>query len=164
MTFKELPNGRYPCRITDWALEEVEKLNNAQVVKIVLDIKYQDQSIEGRWSGFVNTKDGKPNQNTVKTLLSSGFLSDDVRTLNTAGDALDTAKEMEITIEKDDKGNPVAKWLNSAGGGSGLKKAPITSGKNLAFAGALSAALKLKKEKKIKNHAPGASNDEELPF
>lgn len=167
MTWKDLPPGRYACRITDWTLEQVEQLGGALRVVIQLAINYlpTDEVITGRWDGLVETKDGKPNQKTIKTLLSSGFASDDIFTLATNSGALDTQKAMEVTLIKNEKGYTTAEWLNSAGGG-GLKKEKITGRTSPALKSALAVALKEKGIKKaVKNHAPEAkSAEEELGF
>lgn len=168
MTFKELQPGRYPCRITDWSLSEVASLNGALQVTVQLDINVPnyDQPCIGWWSGLIKKKDGTINEKTLKALLSAGFCSTDIYTLQTVGDALDTQKAMEVTIIKDDKGITRADWLNSAGGGA-LKKEPVTRKKDLVIEGALAQALKTKTSKKVKNYAPKAtaeSDDEELNF
>lgn len=164
MTFKELTPGRYDCRITDWTLEQVAQLDNALKVIIQLSITVPDQEpVTGRWDGLLETKDGKPNKKTIKTLLSSGFRSDDIYTLATDGAALDTQKAMEATIIKNDKGFTTVEWLNSAGEGSGLKKEKISGRTSPALKSALALALKEKGEKKkVKNHAPGATHDPDV--
>lgn len=167
MTFKELQPGRYDCRITDWTLEQVEKLNNVLKVIIQLSIAVpnQDEPVTGRWEGLLETKEGKPNQKTIKTLLSGGFVSDDIFTLGTNASALDTQKPMEATIIKNEKGYTTVEWLNSQGSGS-LKKTKVAGRTSPALRSALAIALKEKGIKKaVKNHAPGAkSAEEELGF
>lgn len=163
MTFKELQPGRYNCRVTDWALTEVETFNNALKVTIQLAIDVNGESVSGWWDGLVKKKDGSINEKTLETLLSAGFLSSDIYTLNSDPQALDTTKAMEVTIGKDDKGRTTAEWLNSAGR-SGLKKVELVKKKDLVIEAALNKAIKEKgAKKKIKNHAPGAV-DEELGF
>lgn len=159
MTFKDMPPGRYDCRITDWALEQVAQLNNALkvIIQLAITVPSETGTIAGRWEGLVETKDGKPNQKTIKTLLSGGFASDDIYTLGTSGSALDTQKPMEATVIKNEKGYTTVEWLNSAGG-SGLQKGKVTGRTSPALKAALASALKEKGIKKsVKNYAPGAS-------
>lgn len=167
MTFKDMPPGRYECRIVDWTLEQVERLAGALkvIIQLAIDVPGQDEVVTGRWEGLVETKDGKPNKKTIKTLLSGGFNSDDIYTLGTNPAALDTQKAMEATIIKNEKGYTTVEWLNSAGG-SGLQKGKITGRTSPALKSALALALKDKGVKKaVKNHAPGAkSAEEELGF
>ncbi len=159
MKFQELKPGRYKCRMTDWALSEVEKVNNALAVTIRLSIRVPDQSDEvvGWWSGFVKTKDGRMNEKTLKTLLSGGFNSTDIYSLNNDPSALDTTKEMEVTLVTGDDGKIKAEWLNS--GGPQLKKTALKK-KDLMIEGALASALKGKQEKK----KAASTDDDELPF
>lgn len=158
MTFKDLPPGRYPCRIVDWGLTEVKQLDNALKVTIELAITTAtDGIVTGYWDGLMTKKDGTINEKTMKTILSAGFGQTDIYTLNSDLTALDTQKEMEVTIGKDDKGRTKAEWLNSAGGG-GVKKEALPKKKNLVIEGALAQALKTKKSKKKE------SDDGELNF
>lgn len=160
MTFKDMPAGRYDCRITDWTLEQVEKLGGALkvVIQLAIVIPDDDKTVTGRWEGLVETKEGKPNKKTIKTLLSAGFSSDDIFTLGTNGAALDTQKAMEATIIKNEKGYTTVEWLNSAGGSS-LPKGKVTGRTSPALKSALASALKEKGIKKaVKNHAPGATS------
>ncbi len=166
MMFKDIPAGRYKCRITDWALEEVEKFDNALAVKIQLDIMMPGEPsspVVGWWSSFLKTKEGKANEKAIKTLVSCGFSSHDIYSLQTSGNALDVNKEMEVTISKDDQGRSKADWLNS--GERGLKKQLVTKRKDLALEAAFNQALGAKKAK-VKNFAPQATKpvDDEIPF
>lgn len=167
MTFKELQPGRYDCRITDWTLEQIEKLGGALkvIIQIAIVTLEGDGTVTGRWEGLLETKDKKPNQKTIKTLLSAGFNSDDIFTLGTNASALDTQKPMEATIVKNEKGYTTVEWLNSQGSGS-LKKTKVAGRTSPALRSALASALKEKGIKKaVKNHAPGAkSAEEELGF
>lgn len=151
MKFQDLNPGRYPCRITDWTLSEVDKLGGALKLTIQLSLEIPDsEPVIGRWEGFLKRKDGGVNENTIKTLDACGFKSTDIYTLATDGDALDTQKMMEATVEKDEKGYTKIKWLNS-GSRSALPKKPIAKKKDLAIEAALAKALKDKKPKKSKD-------------
>lgn len=156
MKFQDLVPGRYPCRITDWTLSEVEQLNNELKVTIQVSMTVGTESVTGWWEGLVKKKDGKINEKTLKTLLSAGFNSTDIYTLATNGDALDTQKQLEATIIKDDKGRTKIEWLNSESRGA-LPKKDIKKKKDLVIEGALALALKNKKNKTVEK-------DEELPF
>lgn len=149
MKFSDIQPGRYPCRITDWALSEVPKLDNALKVTIQLDIRVAgfSETITGWWEGLLKKKDGSINEKTLKTLMSAGFHSTDIYSLTTDGDALDTQKEMEVTTIKDDQGRTRAEWLNSLGSGT-LAKVPVTKKKDIIIEGALAMAIKQKKDKK----------------
>lgn len=162
MKFSEIQPGRYNCKIVDWTLTEEAALDNALKVKIQLDINVDNESVTGWYDGLIKKKDGSINEKTLKALLSSGFHSTNIYTLSTAGDALDTQKNMEVTIVKTDKGITKAEWLNSAGESSGqLEKRPLQQKKDLIIEGALAQALKIKQDKKkVKNYAPGSSDDE----
>lgn len=168
MKFSELPVGRYPAQIVDWSLQEVEKLNNQIKVVIKVAITHDSNVVEWNYDGFLETKEGTPNKKTIKTLLSSGFKSDDIMTLTTNASALDTQKPMEVTISKNDKGHNYIEWLNSAGG-KALDKKPIKRKVSGQIKTALGAALREKGVKKeVKNYAPtqGPADtiEDEIPF
>lgn len=166
MKFNELKPGRYLAHITDWGVESVEKLGG--MAKAVMTFEIQATATEtayGRWEGFFETKENKPNMNTCKTLVTCGFGSDDPMDLN-QGDSLDNQTEYEVTIEKDGEYNRI-KWVNRPGEGSRVKKSTTTKKINPGVRKALQdARLELgvvAQKTKPKNFAPGA-NDEKLPF
>lgn len=163
MTFKDLPPGKYIAHIADWGVESVEKLGGLQQAVIQFDIKVTPMEIvRGRWTGFFETKDGKPNLNTAKTLVCCGFGSDNVLDLN-EGDSLDNQTEYEVTITREAKtdgtGYTKIQWVNRPGSGAGIKKSTTGKKVGLGVKKALQDARKelgVPAQKKVKNFAPGA--------
>jgi hypothetical protein len=166
VNFKDVPPGRYLAHITDYGVESIEKLGGLPKAVITFEIQIAlGESTSGRWEGFFETKDGKPNQNTCKTLVTCGFGSDDPLDLN-KGDSLDNATEYQVTIEKDGEYNKI-KWVNKPGVGASIKKSTTAKRVGSGVKKALQDARKelgITPAKKVKNYAPGAQADDELPF
>lgn len=167
MTFKELTPGEYKAYIKDWGLEEVAKLDNKLKVVIQFDIESAGELIGARWEGFLENKDGTPNKNTIKTLVTCGFTGNDPVDLNLKDDALDNEILYSLTVIKDGNFNRI-QWVNRSGSGAqaGIKKAKIASKSSEKMRLALQDAQReagVKAIKRVKNHAPGAE-DEPLPF
>lgn len=169
--FKDLPPGKYLAHIVDWGVEVVEKLGNAPQAVIQLDINATPTEIvRGRWTGLFETKDGKPNMNTAKTLVGCGFGGDDPKDLN-AGDALDNTTEYEVTVTKESKKDGTLytkiQWLNRPSSGAGIKKSAITKKVGAGVKKALQDARKElgvpPQKKVIKNYATETEVDD-LPF
>lgn len=161
MKFSDLPPGRYDAKIKDWGIEAVEKLAGKLKAVIMFDIIVANtgEMVTAKWDGFFENKEGQPNKNTVKTLVLCGFLGDDPAHMD-----LDNTKTYEVTVEKNGEYSEI-KWVNLPGMG-GIKKVTGKTTLKPAIRAALDEArreLGLAK-KKPKNHAPGASNDDDIPF
>lgn len=167
MKFSELKPSRYLAHITNWGIESVEKLGGLPKAVITFEIQATPtETVNARWEGFFETKDGKPNLNTAKTLVACGFGSDDPQDLN-LGDSLDNQTEYEVTVEKDGEYNKI-KWVNKPGGGAGIKKSTTAKRVGSGVKKALQDARKefgvTPTKKVIKNYAPGAVQDDDIPF
>ena len=99
MKFSEVQPGVYQASVVDWGLEEVEKLDDELKAVIQFEFKVGEESVQGKWEGFLKTKAGAPNKKTFTTMVMCGFESDDINNF-IRGDALDMEKKLDITIEK----------------------------------------------------------------
>jgi len=189
MSLKDIEPGRYSANVIDWDVVEVTQLDG----KLQLAIKFafypdDDRIEEIWWKGFFQKKDGEPSKKTLETLVTCGFKYKKFADIGKA-DALNTEKELEITVEKNDQGYHEVEWVNEPGAGAvagslgkeaGAKK---LSGLDSVLGGELAklrqekgaeekSSPKSKKSKKVKNHATGEEvdspggidDDEEIPF
>lgn len=157
MTFKDLPQGLYTAKLTDWTLEEIPALDNKLKAVIELDIISPAQAtpIKARYEGLLEKKDGTPNMKTLKTLVNCGYRGANIYDLAINGDALDKARDYEATVIKDEKGYTRIEWINLPGEmGSGLIKKKITRKANPALNKALADLM---------SAAPERESDE-IPF
>lgn len=165
MTWKDLEPGVYAARIRDFGLEEVQQLNNAIKVVIILDVfVHQETATEtlvGKWDGLLETKDGAPNAKTMKTLAICGMSSDDIMDLTHKAGALDRSLDLEVQVIKDPKGYTRIDWINRPGGASMIKKTTPKVRPSAAVKAALAEARR--------NVGPSPSSafdktDSEIPF
>jgi hypothetical protein len=168
MKWSEVQPGRYQARIKDWGLEEVEKLGGLIKAVIQFDVNVptvdsDSEYVSGRWEGFLETKEGRPNMKTMKTLVTCGLKSDDVMDLAISGSALDNTKDYEVTVTAETVNGKTynrIEWVNLPGLGGGINKAKPTKKLPAKFKAALAdarKALNVPAPKTVKNYAPGAS-------
>ncbi len=146
MNWKDIEPGMYSAKIKDFGLEEVGSTGSIKAV-IILDVEvYQEtatQKLTGKWEGFIETKEGRPNLKTYKTLALCGMNSDDILDLAAKPDALDRSLELEVQVIRDEKGYARIEWINRPGGmGMTIKKAPLKKRPGLAHKAALAEARK----------------------
>ena len=155
--------------INDYGIEIVEKLGdipkvvvNFQLIEKDDDVKYETM----KWDGLFLTRDGKPNDKTIKSLVAMGFTGDDPIVL-AEGTGLSMDREYFLTISINDKGYQYIEWVNDkehTGGVQGIKKASKDALKEKFAAMKLSGAFKKvisempAKEPELFNHA------EKVPF
>ncbi len=168
MNFSDIQPGQYVAHITDWGLEEVPQLNNKLKVVISFSIEVSGLTAEfvsGRWAGLLETKDGLPNKNTIKTLVTCGFTGNDPIDLTLKSDALDKDSPFQVTIIRDGKFNRI-QWVNSIGlAPRGIKKIKTVKKASEKMRMAFQEALTEQGiDKRPKAQEPGRSNEEELGF
>jgi len=155
MSYENLVPGVYKAKIVDWAVQEVPQLKQLKAV-----IKFQiKDGINIKWDGLFLKKDGSVSKKTVDTLKACGFAGKDVSEL-TSATALDTTKELSITVIKDGEYWKV-EWVN-AGDGE-LKKVSdvkVIKGYDLRK---VNSALALGAKPAVKNYADDLEKDD-LPF
>ncbi len=143
MTWKDVLPGTYAAKIVDYGLEEIAQLNNAIKVVIVLDVMIHQETatevLQGKWEGLIATKEGRPNNKTMKTLALCGMKSDDVMDLALKPDMLDKATEYEVQVIDDGKYKRID-WINRIGGMAMIKKSVPKTRPSAAFKAALAAA------------------------
>ncbi len=141
MNWKDIEPGLYVARITDYGLEEIAQLNNAIKVVITLDVFTSEgvEAIKGKWEGFIATKDGQPNQKTMKTLATCGMKSDELMDLATKPDMLDKEIDLEVQVIQDGQYKRI-EWINRPGGMALIKKSVPKTRPGVAFKAALAAA------------------------
>ncbi len=166
MNWKDVAPGVYSARITDYGLEEVAKLNNAIKVVIMLDVSvYQETSVQvlsGKWDGFIATKDGRPNEKTMKTLAVCGMKSDELMDLALKPDMLDRSLDLEVQIIADGDYKRID-WINRVGGMASIKKSVPKTRPSIAFKAALAAA-RASSGPATEPDVPRWDDDSELPF
>lgn len=156
MSLKDVKPGKYLAKITDWGVEEVDKLDGAPLALIIFTFNTDSGAVETvKWNGFFTKTDGSINKKTVDTLKVCG-LKGDFLDLLPGGPGLDTNQELEITLVKEGEYVRV-EWVNEPGGSSFIKK---VSGADISKKlKGLSLAAGLKSQ--LKNYAPGS---EDVPF
>lgn len=188
MSLKDVESGRYSARVIDWDVIEVEKLDGKLQLAIKFGFEPEDDRVEEIWwKGFFQKKDGEPSKKTLETLMTCGFKYKKFADIGKV-DALDTEKELEVTIEKNENDYHEVQWVNEPGASAvagalgkeeGAKKlAGLDSvlGGELAKLrqekGGEAQPKKKQSKKKVKNHATGEDveapggidEDEEIPF
>lgn len=140
MSWKDIEPGTYAAKVADYGLEEVETLNNAIKVVIMMNVFTSEaaEALTGKWEGFIATKDGQPNQKTMKTLAICGMRSDDIIDLAVKPDMLDKDQLLEVQIIQDGQYKRI-EWINRVGGLAMKKSVPKTR-PGAAFKAALAAA------------------------
>ncbi len=171
MTWKDVPPGVYAARVTDYGLEEIEKLNNAIKVVIMLDVVIDPtkQPLAGKWDGFIATKDGMPNAKTMKTLAVCGMKSDDIMDLAIKPDMLNTSRDLEVQVVRDGDYMRI-EWINLVGGMASIKKTTPKVRPGAQFKAALAEARRATgPANAVVNHAakfsePSFDDASEIPF
>lgn len=170
MSYDNLKPGVYLGRIVDWGVQEVA---TSKTLKAVIKFSFKDADGGQKnitWDGFFLKKDGSPNEKTVKTLQTCGFIGKAVSDL-TAATALDTTKELSLDIIKDGEYWRV-EWVNDPSQGMANKVTDVKKikGYDLRKVDALFASS-IPKDKKVRNYAddvvnptPAVDNSEPLPF
>ncbi len=169
MAYENLTAGQYKGRVTDWGIKEVVIGEKKQLVVVVnFNFTAGAASHKMKWEGFLFKKDGDLSKKTMDTLETCGFTSPTLDALVENPNALNTQKELLVTVEMVN-GYWKIEWVNdpddtSAGSVESVKS---LKGYNLS---AINTALAAKAREKVaarpagvKNHAPGASADPEEP-
>ena len=149
--------GQHRAKVVSWWVDIVEALNGEPKACILFETEDGDQI---RWDGFFNKKDGGANKNTVSVLKCCG-LKGDLSEILDSENGLQRGKEVFITIERDGDYLRV-KWVNETSG----RASSLSDGEKAKVAKLLkSLSAKEGLKPSVKNHAPGASiDDEDLPF
>jgi|GEM_PF-4371079 len=164
-SIKNLEPGRYKAFIKDYGITEVESLGALKAF-IQMDIEHEGAFYNGTFDCFCLKKDGTPNQKLIKTLITCGFSGENVGDLVNQG-ALDMQKEYEVTVILDGEYKRI-EWINDPAFSmiSKVNDPKVLGGLNFRseFKNARD-EMGIKPKPKVKNYAPGASNDpDEMGF
>lgn len=163
MNIKDIEPGRYACKIADFGLEEVEKL---KAIKAVIVVEFTDAEFNGtqmKWDGFLLTKDGNANKKTASTLKACG-LQAGVETLATDIAALDKNKELFATVILDQNGYKRIEWINDGAESGAMNKIQDVKKINGMDLRKFNESMGANVKPDLKNHAPKASDTDEIPF
>ncbi len=166
--------GRYKAQIKDWGMNENERMDGALEAWISFDFK--DQANEAQsitWKGFVQTREGNINKKTATTLETCGAKLMDAGMVDMVhfmdSDGLDTTIPVDITIidQPSKDGTKVYKnveWVNAVGSAPAGQLTKPTGDAKKSIESRLANLGLGKMKPKVKNHAPGAEPDPEIPF
>lgn len=166
MKFNDLHPGSYAAQIKDFGTKVVTPEMGDKVFKAVVALSVQAgaESVTAYWEGFWFTREGQPNQRTIKTLLACGFNGRNPNALNLA-EALDTSKTVYVTVnvvERNGKTYNQIEWINDApGGGGGIQKEDIPFDEDLFNDAFLKAQDSMQKKPASTKVAPKAKTAEQ---
>lgn len=116
MSLKDLEPGNYRANPVRWGFVEKKTKEGESFFMAAVVFNLLDVNEEITWEEFIIAKStGELNAKLMKGLKACAFKADDIASL-TDEDALDSEKEVELTIERE--GNFLkVKWVNEPGQG-----------------------------------------------